>query len=87
MKRTLYAVFKNGQFKEAAFVADENTDDVDRYIRKCEKIYGQVGFSFQFGDKAKMLLPHGYEPRIFMPRPSNRKKYGRDFIVKWCKLD
>lgn len=85
MKRELYAVFKNGKFIEAAYVADNNTDDADRYIRKCEKKYGLFNFSYKFGHNVVKYLPKDYEPRIFIPRPSNRKKYGNEFYAKYRK--
>lgn len=86
MKRELFAVFKNGQFIEAALVADQNyCDDADRYIRMQEKKLGQLGFTYLFGDKAWQSLPLDYTPRVFLPRPSNRKKQDRDIFVKYFK--
>lgn len=84
MKRELYAVFKNGKFIEAALVSEEGfSDDADRYIRMQEKKLGQVGFTYVWGNRAWEALPVDYTPRVFLPRPSNRKKLNRDIFVKY----
>lgn len=86
MKRELYAVFKNGKFIEAALIADQDFgDDADRYIRMQEKKLGQVGFSYLFGNNAWESLPLDYTPRVFLPRPSNRKKMNRDIFAQYKK--
>lgn len=67
----LYAVFKDGVFKEAAWAKVEryNTlDDADAYIRLCEKLYGLKGFTYSYGARAMAALPRNYVPRRYVRR-------------------
>jgi hypothetical protein len=86
MNRELYAVFKDGEFVEAAYCAEEGfEDDADRYIRGCEKRYGIKGFKYYFGAQARKRLPPGYEPRVYVPKISNKQKKDNEFLAKFIK--
>jgi hypothetical protein len=83
MKRELYAVFKYGEFVEAAWVAVNGlVDDSDRYLAEQERRLNRVGFSYKIGKEAVNALPDGYKARIFIPKISHGKKK-RDFLAKF----
>lgn len=86
MNRILVAITKHNKFIEAAYCAiDNNSDDIDRYVRLCERKYGLNGLSLQTNGKAKGIVPNDYKPRLFVPTITKQKRYKSDIITMYKK--